>query len=116
MSTLDLLEDHYDFEDAILVGLILITFLKHVDRLKMACLAQLVNVIAPITGGDNGLDKAFHILCLSKIIFRVVCCVAITKKAGSDIMMAVNLGTRGIADALNLLEYCNLNGNIQFLD
>ena len=29
------------------------------------------------------------------------------KKADSEMMMAVNLGTRGIADACNLLEYCN---------
>ena len=41
-------------EDAILVGLILITFLKHADRLKMACLAQLVNVIAPIMTENDG--------------------------------------------------------------
>lgn len=53
-----LLEDIYDFEDAILVGLILITFLKHANRLKMACLAQLVNVIAPImTENDGGAWK-----------------------------------------------------------
>ena len=43
-----LLEDVYTFEDALLVGCMLITFLKHADRLKMACMAQLVNVIAPI--------------------------------------------------------------------
>ena len=43
-----LLEDHYDFEDALMVGLMLITLLKHSDRVRMACLAQLVNVIAPI--------------------------------------------------------------------
>lgn len=49
-----LLEDHYDYEDAILIGLILITFLKHADRLKMACLAQLVNVIAPIMTENDG--------------------------------------------------------------
>ncbi len=49
-----LLEDIYDFEDAILVGLILITFLKHADRMKMACLAQLVNVIAPIMTENDG--------------------------------------------------------------
>ena len=30
-----------------------------------------------------------------------------TKAVGSEIMMAVNLGTRGVADACNLLEYCN---------
>ena len=43
-----LLEDIYTFEDALLVGLMLITLMKHADRIKMACLAQLVNVIAPI--------------------------------------------------------------------
>ncbi len=48
------LEDVYTFEDALVVGCLLITLLKHADRIKMACLAQLVNVIAPImteTGG-----------------------------------------------------------------
>ena len=29
------------------------------------------------------------------------------RKAGVEPMMAVNLGTRGIAEALDLLEYCN---------
>ncbi|MDD2972660.1 MAG: alpha-N-arabinofuranosidase [Lachnospiraceae bacterium] len=53
-----LLEDIYTFEDALLVGLILITFLKHADRVKMACLAQLVNVIAPImTDVEGGVWK-----------------------------------------------------------
>lgn len=42
------LEDVYNFEDALLVGGMLITLLKHSDRVKIACLAQLVNVIAPI--------------------------------------------------------------------
>ncbi|MCE5342700.1 MAG: alpha-N-arabinofuranosidase [Eubacteriales bacterium] len=51
---LPLLEDVYNFEDALLVGSILITFLRNADRVKIACMAQLVNVIAPImtrTGG-----------------------------------------------------------------
>ena len=43
-----MLEDIYNFEDALLVGLMLITLIRHADRVKMACLAQLVNVIAPI--------------------------------------------------------------------
>lgn len=42
------LEDIYNFEDALLVGSMLITLLRHCDRIKIACLAQLVNVIAPI--------------------------------------------------------------------
>lgn len=49
-----LLEDIYTFEDALLVGLMLITLLKHADRVKMACLAQLINVIAPIMTEPNG--------------------------------------------------------------
>ena len=49
-----LLEDHYTFEDALVVGLLLITMIKHSDRVRMACLAQLVNVIAPIMTETNG--------------------------------------------------------------
>ncbi|MBJ9991367.1 arabinosylfuranosidase ArfA [Paenibacillus sp. S28] len=57
------LEDVYNFEDALLVGGMLITFLKHADRVKMACLAQLVNVIAPImteTGGRSWKQTIFY--------------------------------------------------------
>lgn len=49
-----LLEDVYNLEDALVVGSLMITLLKHCDRVKIGCLAQLVNVIAPImtkTGG-----------------------------------------------------------------
>lgn len=48
------LEDVYDFQDALLVGSMLITLLRHADRVKIACLAQLVNVIAPIMTSDTG--------------------------------------------------------------
>ena len=51
---LPLLEDVYNFEDALLMGCILITFLKNADRVKIACLAQLVNVIAPIMTANGG--------------------------------------------------------------
>ena len=51
---LPLLEDVYNFEDALLVGLMLITLLRNADRVKVACLAQLVNVIAPIMTRNNG--------------------------------------------------------------
>src|SRR5271154_860813 len=43
-----LLEDIYNFEDALQVGCILNTFIRRSDVVKMACIAQLVNVIAPI--------------------------------------------------------------------
>ena len=51
---LPLLEDVYNFEDALLVGSMLITLLKNADRVKVACLAQLVNVIAPIMTRNGG--------------------------------------------------------------
>ena len=49
-----LLEDIYNLEDALVVGTLLITLLKHCDRVKIACLAQLVNVIAPIMTENGG--------------------------------------------------------------
>ena len=49
-----LLEDEYTFEDALLVGCLLNTLIKNADRVKMACLAQLVNVIAPIMTENGG--------------------------------------------------------------
>ena len=57
------LEDVYNFEDALVVGCLLITLLRHADRVKMACLAQLVNVIAPImteTGGRSWAQTIFY--------------------------------------------------------
>ena len=51
---LPLLEDVYNFEDALLAGSMLITFLRNADRVKVACLAQLVNVIAPIMTRKGG--------------------------------------------------------------
>ena len=48
------LEDIYNFEDALVVGSLLITLINHSDRVKIACLAQLVNVIAPIMTNDDG--------------------------------------------------------------
>ncbi|MBO1005122.1 arabinosylfuranosidase ArfA [Pseudogracilibacillus auburnensis] len=57
------LEDIYNFEDALLVGSMLITLLKNADRVKIACMAQLVNVIAPImteTGGPAWRQTIFY--------------------------------------------------------
>jgi alpha-N-arabinofuranosidase len=58
-----LLEDIYTMEDALLVGAMLITLLRHADRVKLACMAQLVNVIAPImtaTGGAAWRQTIFY--------------------------------------------------------
>jgi alpha-N-arabinofuranosidase len=53
-QALPILEDVYTFEDALVVGLMLITLLNNADRVKVACMAQLVNVIAPIMTAQGG--------------------------------------------------------------
>ena len=50
-----LLEEIYNLEDALLVGGLINSLLRNADRVKLACLAQLVNVIAPIMTDANGL-------------------------------------------------------------
>ena len=52
-----LLEEKYNFEDALLVGGIVNSLLRNADRIKIACLAQLVNVIAPIFTNAKGLFR-----------------------------------------------------------
>ena len=50
-----LLEEVYNLEDALLVGGLVNSLLRSADRVKLACLAQLVNVIAPIMTDANGI-------------------------------------------------------------
>ena len=49
-----LLEDRYSLLDALAFGGMALTLLNHADRVKVACLAQLVNVIAPIVAEPGG--------------------------------------------------------------
>nr|BFE81017.1 hypothetical protein GCM10020093_036180 [Planobispora longispora] len=58
-----LLENTYSLTDAVAVGGMLIALLRHADRVKIACQAQLVNVIAPIMtepGGPAWRQATFH--------------------------------------------------------
>ncbi|MFD5324978.1 alpha-N-arabinofuranosidase [Streptomyces sp. NPDC127092] len=58
-----LLEDVYTVTDAVVFGTLLIALLRHADRIAVACLAQLVNVIAPIMtepGGPAWRQTVFH--------------------------------------------------------
>ena len=68
-----IVEDVYTFEDALVVGCLLITLLRHCDRVKIACLAQLVNVIAPIMTENGGAAWAqtifwpfMHVSCMGR--------------------------------------------------
>jgi len=49
------LEEVYNFEDALAMGMFFNSFFRHADVVKMANLAQLVNVIAPIMTNKQGL-------------------------------------------------------------
>ena len=49
-----LLEEVYNLEDALLVGGFVNTLLRNSERVRVACLAQLVNVIAPLVTNDSG--------------------------------------------------------------
>jgi alpha-N-arabinofuranosidase len=58
-----ILEEVYTMEDALAFGGACISLLNHADRVKAACLAQLVNAIAPImteTGGPAWRQTIFH--------------------------------------------------------
>ena len=58
-----LLEDIYNFEDVLQVGCILNTFIRRSDVVRIACIAQLVNVIAPIMtapGGASWRQTIYH--------------------------------------------------------
>ncbi|RZL38750.1 MAG: alpha-N-arabinofuranosidase [Rubrivivax sp.] len=58
-----LLEEVYTAEDALLIGGMLTMMMNHADRLKVACMAQLCNVIAPIMtepGGPAWRQTIFH--------------------------------------------------------
>ena len=63
-----LIEDEYDVADAVVVGSLLISLLRHCDRVSAACQAQLVNVIAPIRsepGGPAWRQTIFHPFALT---------------------------------------------------
>lgn len=49
------LEEVYNFEDALAMGMFFNSFFRRADVVKMANLAQMVNVIAPITTSKTGL-------------------------------------------------------------
>ena len=58
-----LIEEPYTLVDAVVVGTMLISLLHHADRVKVACIAQLVNAIAPImtvTGGGSWKQTIYY--------------------------------------------------------
>ena len=76
-----LLEERYNLEDALVVAMFLTSLIRHADCVKIANLAQLVNVIGPVmTRGDELFKQTiFH-------AFRMIS----SRKAGVSLRGAVN--------------------------
>lgn len=80
-----ILEDVYTVADAVVFGSLLISLLKHSDRVTSASLAQLVNVIAPIMtepGGASWKQTTFFPFATTSRLGRGVA-VALTVDAGT---------------------------------
>ncbi|SFR92003.1 alpha-N-arabinofuranosidase [Microbacterium sp. cf046] len=70
-----LLEDSYSVLDAVVFGGLMISLIRHADRVKAASLAQLVNVIAPIMtepGGPAWRQTTFYPFSLTSKLARGV--------------------------------------------
>jgi alpha-N-arabinofuranosidase len=68
-----LIEDTYSTIDAVVVGNLLMSLLRHADRVAIACLAQLVNVIGPIRaepGAPAWRQTIFHPFALTSRAVR----------------------------------------------
>lgn len=70
--------------------------------------------IGPVSGRPARLDLAWHSTEPNTV--GVDEFMAWARLAGVEPMMAVNLGTRGIQEALDLLEYCNIPGGTAWSD
>ena len=67
------IEDDYSVLDAVVVGDLLTSLINHADRVRIACLAQLVNVIAPIRtepGGPAWRQTSFHVFAAAAAYAR----------------------------------------------
>ena len=83
----ELIEDEYSVVDAVVVGSLLITLLRHADRVAIACQAQLVNVIAPIMtrpGGPAWRQTIFHPFALTARLARGVALDVSVQTPGYD--------------------------------
>ncbi|GHA34529.1 alpha-N-arabinofuranosidase [Devosia pacifica] len=82
-----LLEDIYNFEDVLQVGCVINTFIRRSDVVKIACIAQLVNVIAPIMterGGDAWKQTIYYPYYFASIYGRGTALHLLVNSPGYD--------------------------------
>ena len=95
-----LLEDSYSVADAVVFGSLLISLLRHADRVTSASLAQLVNVIAPIMtepGGPAWRQTTFFPFAETS---RLAQGEALTVTLRSDTYETAQYGTVNLVDAV----------------
>jgi alpha-N-arabinofuranosidase len=95
-----LLEDVYSVVDAVVFGNLLISLIRHADRVTAASLAQLVNVIAPIMtepGGPAWRQTTFFPFALTSKLAKGV---ALELKLETPTYETARHGTAGIVDAV----------------
>lgn len=95
-----LLEDVYSVADAVVFGNLLISLIRHADRVTSASLAQLVNVIAPIMtepGGAAWRQTTFFPFAETS---RMAQGQALTLKLVSDTYDTEQYGTVNVVDAV----------------
>ncbi|GAA5197725.1 alpha-N-arabinofuranosidase [Arthrobacter gyeryongensis] len=95
-----LLEDAYSVADAVVFGNLLISLLKHADRVTSASLAQLVNVIAPIMtepGGPAWKQTTFFPFALTSNLAKGV---ALDVRLEADTYSTEAYGTVPLIDAV----------------
>jgi alpha-N-arabinofuranosidase len=96
-----LLEDRYNVADAVVVGNLLISLLRHSDRVTAACQAQLVNVIAPIVtepGGAAWRQTIFHPFARTAWHARGV---VLDSRASGDAVATERYGEVGAVDSVS---------------
>ncbi|MCC6495570.1 MAG: alpha-N-arabinofuranosidase [Propionibacteriaceae bacterium] len=99
-----LLEDTYSVLDAVVFGNLLISLIRHADRVKAASLAQLVNVIAPIMtepGGPAWRQTTFHPFALAS---RLAQGVALELKLDCPTYRTAAYGEVPVVDAVATYE------------
>ncbi len=95
-----LLEDVYSVADAVVFGNLMISLLKHADRVTSASLAQLVNVIAPIMtepGGPAWRQTTFFPFSITSRLARGV---ALELKLDAPTYETATHGTVPLVDAV----------------
>jgi alpha-N-arabinofuranosidase len=102
-----LLEDIYNFEDVLQVGCILNTFIRRSDVVKIACIAQLVNVIAPIMtepGGPAWRQTIYYPLLFASLHGRGTALQLSVDCAGYDADVADNVPFLDVSAVHNAAE------------